>query len=174
MKRRLVFVTRALSAALLTFVTIRDQDGLGRRLVFVSAALLAAVVIFAAVRDQGGLGLAYVADLTVDRKGTVAHPGGGEVRVSGTLTCTAGAEAQVNVEASQFVRGQVPVSAFGWSPPFFCSGAVQNWAVTAVSSFALRPGPATVRARAWMYVPPYGHYEEETTARVILHPQRQR
>jgi|GEM_PF-4361149 len=82
--------------------------------------------------------------LTVNPTGTVSRDGF-HVGLGGTLRCTAGHSAFLNVNAFQFVRGQVLLSAFG-SASFNCNGIMQNWAVTA-ESFAgfFKSGHANVR-----------------------------
>jgi hypothetical protein len=97
--------------------------------------------------------------LTLNRTGTVSRDGF-EVGLSGTLTCApAGRSAFLNVNAFQFVRGQVLLGAFGFGS-FTCSGVPQSWAVTAESFTGFfKPGQANVRVTLSTFGP--GGFDEE-------------
>ena len=82
--------------------------------------------------------------------------------LGGTLSCTAGNSASLQLTAFQFVRGQVLLSAFG-SASFICNGIEQNWAITA-ESFAgfFKSGRANVRASLFAFFP--GPFERTDVA----------
>src|SRR3972149_2933495 len=122
-----------------------------RYLILAATVGLAAVVAFLAIRAATGPAEAHVTALTINPKGAVLQPGGSQVSISGTLTCTAGETGSINVQVIQFVRGQVVASAFASAPPFPCSGVVQDWAVTALAFIPFKPGPANVRVAVFPF-----------------------
>ena len=130
-------------------------------------------LILAFVPIVAGLGLiagpqptsAHVFSLTIDPEGTVSHPGGVRVGVSGTLRCTAGETAFLDVSATQLRHGQVVASAFG-SAQFACSGVTQDWSLTLLSSVGLKQGRANVIARLFTFAD--GFDDSETGATVRL------
>ena len=123
------------------------------------------------VRD--GPALAHIQNLAINPTGAILRPGGSQVSVSGTLSCTAGESGSLSVQVSQFVHGQVIVSAFGYSSGFTCSGIVQSWTVTALTfSVGLKPGPANVHVdlSSWGFD---GFDSEHTSASVRLRSARE-
>src|SRR3989304_8835981 len=144
-----------------------------RYLILAATVGLAAVVAFLAIRAATGPAEAHVVTLTVDPKGFILSPGGSQVSISGRLACTAGETGSMNVQVGQFVRGQVLVFAFGSSPPFTCSGAVQSWTVTALTfGVGLKPGPANVHVDFFTYGFD-GFDSQHTSATVKLQPARE-
>jgi len=143
-----------------------------RYLIFAAILGLAGVLAFFAVGTITGPASAHVEGLTVDPKGAVLQPGGSQVSISGTLTCTAGETGSINVQVIQFVRGQVVASAFASAPPFPCSGVVQDWAVTALAFIPFKPGPANVRVDVFTFGLD-GFDFRQTSATVKLQPARE-
>jgi hypothetical protein len=132
-----------------------------------SAALLVvgAIAGFLALRLRADEASAHVSSLTIDSTGTVSRDGF-RVGLSGTLNCTAGESAFIEISAFQFARGQTLVSARE-SRSFPCDGVVQNWAITAHSDTGFfKQGQANVTVRMFTFFD--GFDEEVAHANVRL------
>lgn len=91
---------------------------------------------------------AHTTSLTIDPQATL-EPGGLGASVSGTVVCTAGHLANIQVQLTQFRHGQVTATGFGNTPQFLCSGITQQWQVTVTTIFNSAPfkrGSASARA----------------------------
>ena len=115
-------------------------------------------------------GFAHIQALAIDPRGTVSASGL-EITVTGTIDCASlvgtPETAQVNVQVSQFAHGQLVAGASGSTGNFTCTGAVQQWSVTAVAFVPLKNGPASVRADGFTFG--VDAFDSETaTARVHL------
>src|SRR5215813_12167267 len=75
-----------------------------------------------------GAAFANILEFTIDEDATLA-PGGLQVVVTGTLQCTSGNIARVQVVVSQD-RWQQVATAFGFTPIISCDGSIQTWGVT--------------------------------------------
>jgi Family of unknown function (DUF6299) len=115
-------------------------------LLFAAVLAIGAIAGFLALRLRQDEASAHVSALTIDPAGTVSRDGF-RVGLTGTLNCTAGESASIDISVSQFARGQTLVSAQGFAN-FQCDGVEQNWAITAHSSTGfLKNGQANARAR---------------------------
>src|SRR3990170_6220681 len=144
-----------------------------RSLIFGVLLGLGATLAVLGIGVRDGPALAHIQTLAVDPTGAILRPGGSQVSVSGTLSCTAGESGSLSVQVSQFLHGQVIVSAFGYSSGFTCSGIVQSWTVTALTfSVGLKPGPANVHVdlSSWGFD---GFDSEHTSASVRLRSARE-
>jgi hypothetical protein len=110
---------------------------------------------------------AGISSLSINQAGTLA-PGGFQVTVNGTVMCPTPETVQISVSITQFVHDHV-VGKSGHTPlGILCTGAVQNWTVTAGSSAPMQTGPASARADAFACCSTDNFEHAETTADVKL------
>jgi hypothetical protein len=89
---------------------------------------------------------AHTQSLTIDPQATL-EPGGLGANVSGTVVCSTGHLATINVQLSQFRHGQLIAQGSGSTPQFMCSGITQQWSVRVFSFGApFKKGTASARA----------------------------
>ncbi len=111
-------------------------------------------------------------DVRFDPRGTV-DPRTGDVTLSGTLTCPAGAEfADVLAEVSQQV-GRVFITGFGAEGMEACEGDVP-FELQFDEQGIFKPGRATIRAQASACNPEFQCAFKQVTTTVILRTAAQR
>jgi hypothetical protein len=111
--------------------------------------LLLAAVIGSVAFVAGGSGAsAAITSVSVDRNAVIQSDG--SVLVTGTLTCTAGDTAFVEVQVVQS-KGQLLADALGETLAITCTGSPQDWSIdTSIFAFGtFKPGQATSQTTAF-------------------------
>jgi hypothetical protein len=115
-----------------------------------------------------GSAFAGISNFSINQAATLA-PGGTQVTVTGAVMCPTPETVQISVSITQFVSDHV-VGKSGNTPfpGIRCTGAVQNWTVTAGSSAPMQTGAASARANAFACCSINNFESAETTAEVKL------
>jgi len=116
------------------------MNGRRIRLLCLGVAVVLALAAVGLITNQA---LAFVTAVTINPDASFSQPGGAEVTVSGTLTCSPFSFNSVSVQVSQD-QGQQQAFAFA-SFQVACSfNQPQGWIVTAPSSLGFHGGQANV------------------------------